>query len=205
MHATITSQAARADCTKSASTRMTRGYAASRINAALSIPESLSMPTSSASARASRHAAAKAPVPTPRFHDPGLGAVNKPKRLPGDPHQILEVGHEGLNPGIVLGKIDPKVRAYPHSIQSSRMATTSWIRPPVLGRKGRHLSDNVRRFMTPREPSDSSAEGCPAPFLATTFLACAGSGRRPRYMNPVCYLLCFLVPDSRPARIASTR
>ena len=197
MHATITSQAARADCTKSASTRMTRGYAASRINAALSIPESLSMPTSSASARASRHAAAKAPVPTPRFHDPGLGAVNKPKRLPGDPHQILEVGHEGLNPGIVLGKIDPKVRAYPHSIQSSRMATTSWIRPPVLGRKGRHLSDNVQRFTTPRSSPQGERRGVRRPSLRLLSWPAAVSGRRPRNVNPVCYVQCLPVPALR--------
>ena len=36
--------------------------------------------------------------------------------------------------------------------------------PRVLG-----MSSNVRRFMTPREPSDSSAEGCPAPLPSDPF------------------------------------
>ena len=52
------------------------------------------------------------------------------------------------------------------------------------------VAPNVRRFMTPREPSDSSCGGvCRRLSQATRSGACAGSGRRPRYMNPVCYLM----------------
>ena len=49
------------------------------------------------------------------------------------------------------------------------VATWSLVCHPVFNRADRSMSSNVRRFMTPREPSDSSAEGCPAPLPSYPF------------------------------------